>query len=359
MKKMNNKWLALSLTAVFSLTLLTACSTPSAQSTQDTPQGVGTLLLSVNPEIQISYDDEGNVVALTGQNEDGKQVVSAFQEAKGQPCEKVVPALVERIHEDGYFDDTIDGNEKNIILKLERGSEYPSDDFLNQLAVAVQAVVDDDHIGSQTMTLDDDDYDPAYAQQGYISAKAAQELLAAQLNRSDLQFVEKEYDLSDGEYEISFVLDGVEYEYEVNASTGKVTEMDAEQAEGDDDWDDDQYDDWDDDQYDDWDDDQDDDWDDDQYDDWDDDQDDDWDDDQDDDWDDDQYDDWDDDRDDDWDDDQDDDWDDDQDDDWDDDRDDDRDDDQDDDRDDDRDDDWDDDQDDDWDDDRDDDRDDD
>ena len=175
MKKMNKKWMALSLTAVFSLSLLTACSTPSAQSTQDTPQGVGTLLLSVNPEIQISYDDEGNVVALTGQNEDGKQVVSAFQEAKGQPCEKVVPALVERIHEDGYFDDTIDGNEKNIILKLERGSEYPSDDFLNQLAVAVQAVVDDDRIGSQTMTLDDDDYDPAYAQQGYISAKAAQE----------------------------------------------------------------------------------------------------------------------------------------------------------------------------------------
>ena len=262
MKKMNKKWMALSLTAVFSLSLLTACSTPSAQSTQDTPQGVGTVLLSVNPEIQISYDDEGNVVALTGQNEDGKQVVSAFQEAKGQPCEKVVPALVERIHEDGYFDDTIDGNEKNIILKLERGSEYPSDDFLNQLAVAVQAVVDDDRIGSQTMTLDDDDYDPAYAQQGYISAKAAQELLAAQLHRTDLQFVEKEYDLEDGEYEIAFILDGVEYEYEVNASTGKVTEMDTDSV-GDDDRDDDQDDAWDDDRDDDqddaWDDDQDDD----------------------------------------------------------------------------------------------------
>ena len=321
MKKMNKKWMALSLTAVFSLSLLTACSTPSAQSTQDTPQGVGTLLLSVNPEIQISYDDEGNVVALTGQNEDGKQVVSAFQEAKGQPCEKVVPALVERIHEDGYFDDTIDGNEKNIILKLERGSEYPSDDFLNQLAVAVQAVVDDDRIGSQTMTLDDDDYDPAYAQQGYISAKAAQELLAAQLHRTDLQFVEKEYDLEDGEYEIAFILDGVEYEYEVNASTGKVTEMDTDSV-GDDDRDDDQDDAWDDDR----DDDQDDAWDDDRNDDRNDDRDDD----QDDAWDDDQ----DDDRDDAWDDDRDDDRDDDQDDDRDDDRDDDPDDDQDDDQDD-------------------------
>ena len=309
MKKMNNKWMALSLTAVFSLSLLTACSTPSAQSTQDTTQGVGTLLLSVNPEIQIRYDQDGNVVALTGQNEDGKQVVSAFQQAKGQPCEEVVPALVERIHQDGYFDDTIDGNEKNIILKLERGSEYPSDDFLNQLAVAVQAVVDDDHIGSQTMTLDDDDYDPAYAQQGYISAKAAQELLAAQLHRTDLQFVEKEYDLEDGEYEIAFILDGVEYEYEVNASTGKVTEMDTDQVSGndqDDDWDDDRNDDpnddWDDDRNDDpnddWDDDRNDDQDDDRNDDQDDDWDDDRNDDQDDDWDDDRNDDQDDDHDD-------------------------------------------------------------
>ncbi len=349
MKKMNNKWMALSLTAVFSLSLLTACSTPSAQSTQDTTQGVGTLLLSVNPEIQIRYDQDGNVVALTGQNEDGKQVVSAFQQAKGQPCEEVVPALVERIHQDGYFDDTIDGNEKNIILKLERGSEYPSDDFLNQLAVAVQAVVDDDHIGSQTMTLDDDDYDPAYAQQGYISAKAAQELLAAQLHRTDLQFVEKEYDLEDGEYEIAFILDGVEYEYEVNASTGKVTEMDTDQVSGndqDDDWDDDRNDDpnddWDDDRNDDPNDDWDDDRNDDQDDDWDDDRNDDPNDDWDDDRNDDQDDDWDDDRNDDQDDDWDDDRNDDQDDDWDDDRNDDQDDDHDDNQDDDRDDDQDD-----------------
>ena len=40
--------------------------------------------------------------------------------------------------------------------------------------------------------------------------------------------VEKDYDLDDGEYEMEFVLDGVAYEYEVNAVTGKVAEMDIE-----------------------------------------------------------------------------------------------------------------------------------
>src|SRR5699024_5750999 len=131
-------------------------------------------------------------------------------------------------------------------------------------ADAARSTVETRQIGSQTMTLDGDDMDDAYAAQGYISAGAAEQLLAAQLARDDLQFVERDYDLEDGDYEIAFVADGIEYECEVDARTGKVTEMEAEGRESwedhwDDDWGDqyddldDQYDDLDD-QYDDWDD---------------------------------------------------------------------------------------------------------
>ena len=317
------------------------------------PLPAGTVLLSVNPEIEMEYDGGGNVMALNGLNDDGRAVLNAYSGYEGRPCAEVVGELVGQIDAGGYFDETIGGQEKNIVLRLESGSSAPAG-FLNGLADAARSTVETRQIGSQTMTLDGDDMDDAYAAQGYISAGAAEQLLAAQLARDDLQFVERDYDLEDGDYEIAFVADGIEYEFEVDARTGKVTEMEAEGRESwedhwDDDWDDqhddlddqydddqyddlddqhddwdDQYDDWDDqyddldDQYDDWDD-QYDDWDD-QYDDWDDqyddldDQYDDWDD-QDDDWDD-QDDDWDD-QDDDWDD-QDDDWDDD-DDDWDDD----------------------------------------
>ena len=48
------------------------------------------------------------------------------------------------------------------------------------------------------------------------------------MGNPNLQFIQKDYDLEDGEYEISFILDGVTYEYEVDAVTGKVTEMDAD-----------------------------------------------------------------------------------------------------------------------------------
>ena len=260
------------------------------------PLPAGTVLLSVNPEIEMEYDGGGNVMALNGLNDDGRAVLNAYSGYEGRPCAEVVGELVGQIDAGGYFDETIGGQEKNIVLRLESGSSAPAG-FLDGLADAARSTVETRQIGSQTMTLDGDDMDDAYAAQGYISAGAAEQLLAAQLARDDLQFVERDYDLEDGDYEIAFVADGIEYEFEVDARTGKVTEMEAEGRESwEDHWDDDldddlddqhddlddQYDDWDD-QYEDWDD---------QYDDWDD-QDDDWDD-QDDDWDDDD-DDWDDD----------------------------------------------------------------
>ena len=95
-------------------------------------------------------------------------------------------------------------------------------------------MVEADQIGSQTVALDNDDYDDTYGDKGYINAAAAQNILSTQLGRDDIQFVEKDYDLDDGEYEVEFVMDGVEYEYEVDAVTGKVTEMDAEYQDYDD-----------------------------------------------------------------------------------------------------------------------------
>ncbi len=209
-------------------------NTPAATAPERPAASVGTVLLSVNPEIEMDYDEAGNVVALTGLNTDGQAVLASYTGYEGKPCTTVVGELVGAMNAGGYFDATIDGHEKNIVLKLERGSAYPSDQFLNELAEAVRLVVETDQIGSQTVALDDDDYDDTYGDKGYINAAAAQNLLSTQLGRDDLQFVEKDYDLDDGEYEVEFVMDGVEYEYEVNAVTGKVTEMDAEYQDYDD-----------------------------------------------------------------------------------------------------------------------------
>ena len=114
---------------------------------------------------------------------------------------------------------------------------------MNNLADAARATVEAEQIGSRTVALDEDDLDDTHPGKDYINAQAAEDLLAAQLGRDDLQFVEREYDLDDGDYEVAFVLDGVEYEYEVDAVTGKVTEMDVDGVDHDDLYDDDIYDD--------------------------------------------------------------------------------------------------------------------
>ena len=241
-KKFYGKLFGLGLTTALTLTALTACSggtaaaptgsaaltSPPSTAQEAGSDSVGTVLLSVNPEIEMDYDDAGNVVALNGLNDDGKAVLASYTGYEGRACTTVIGELVDEINAGGYFDGTVGGHEKNIVLKLERGSKYPSETFLTDLADAVRVTVETEQIGSQTVALDDDDYDDTYADQGYINATAAQRIVSTQLGRDDLQFVEKEYDLDDGDYEVEFTLDGVEYEYEVNAVTGKVTEVEID-----------------------------------------------------------------------------------------------------------------------------------
>ena len=280
MKKLNVKTIGIAAAAA-ALFVLAGCgesgtaSVPPeslpAQELAAPQETAGTLLLSVNPAIELDYDMAGDVLAAE---------------------------LVGEIDEAGYFDTTVAGNERNIVLRLERGSEQP-EGFLADVEASVRQAVSDRGGTSRPVAIGADDFNNDYADRGYISSDAAERLVAAQTGVQNPQFVVKEYELDDGDYEVELVIDGVEYEFEVDAYTGRVTEV--ERDDGRDDYLDDIYDDrddiydddrWEDDFYDDdWDDRYDDDWDDD----WDDDDDDDDDDDWDDDWDDDDDDDWDDD----------------------------------------------------------------
>jgi hypothetical protein len=211
-------------------------SDQTANTTGNKTAASGTILLSVNPEIEIEYDDRGIVLEIEGVNDDGKTIVADYAGYKGKECAAVVNELVQKIYESGYFEKQLDGHVKNIVVKLEDGSAYPDDDFLEDVADSVRNAVDKCGIKSSAMVVDDDDLDD----KGRIGIEKARELVLAQLGLTEAKFSESEYELDDGVYELEFTANGVEYEYELDAFTGKVLEADFENN---DDWDDDDNDD--------------------------------------------------------------------------------------------------------------------
>ena len=113
-KNTNTKLFGLALTTALALTTLTACgrsagtaslpgnSNTTAPIQAESNGSVGTVLLSVNPEIEMDYDDLGNVVALTGRNQEAQTLLASYTGYEGRPCTQVVGELVDEINENGF-----------------------------------------------------------------------------------------------------------------------------------------------------------------------------------------------------------------------------------------------------------------
>ena len=195
---------------------------PESVEQQQVVSAAGTLLLSVNPEIEVEYDKQGLVLEIEGLNDDGKSVISQYQDYQGKACAEVVRELVQQIHQGGYFENQLAGHTRNIVVKLEDGSVCPNGEFLEEVADGVREAVNQIGISSVPMMVGIDDLDD----QGRIGTAKARELALNQMGLTDAVFSEGEYELDDGIYELEFTADGVEYEYEVDAITGKVLEAD-------------------------------------------------------------------------------------------------------------------------------------
>ena len=200
----------------------------------------GTFLISVNPEIKMDYNYKGRVLKLSGMNESGRAVVRDMKNYQYDPCDEVMEDLIREIYEDGYFDTQKNHPAKNLLIKLEAGSKTPDSQFLEDVADSARYTLKDCGLKSSTVTVNTSDLD----NKGRIGIQKARELALAHAGLKDAVFSEGEYDLDDGIYELEFTAGGIEYEYEVNAFTGKITAADRERNDDWDAWnDDDRYDD--------------------------------------------------------------------------------------------------------------------
>ena len=196
-----------------------AATSPGEQSTVN-----GTILLAVNPEIFIDFDTNGNVLSMEGRNKEGKEFLKQLKSYEGQECRIAVANLVDAIYEAGYFNNTLGGQTSTIVVKAEAGSSYPSEDFMVKIADAIRNVAAKNHLDAVPILIEEKDLDG----NGYISIDKAKELVMAHLGLSDARFKDHEQELDDGRYEFEIIADGVEYDYEVNAVTGRIVKAERE-----------------------------------------------------------------------------------------------------------------------------------
>ena len=215
--------MGIALTAVLAGCGTTPAATQTADGAGETPiaqasQAAGTLLLSVNPEIEIEYDDDGLVTEVEGVNDEGRGVTSGYGGYEGRQCREVVSDLVGEIYEAGHFNQTVDGHDRNVVVKLQQGSSYPGEGFLRGIEDDVRATVGGFGLASDALTVAPEQLDD----RGYIGLDAAKDIVLSQLGLTEASFNDHEYELDDGVYEMEFTSGGVEYEYEVDARTGKT-----------------------------------------------------------------------------------------------------------------------------------------
>ena len=143
------------LAAASSLAVLAALLTGCGAQPQEGSVTAGVLTLRVNPEIAIHYNQSGKVVALEGDNQDGREIVEAYPDYIGKECEVVVQELVEEIHAAGYFVEEVEGQPRRVVLELDDDSQEPREDFLEDMSRSAQDALEGLSLGSAVVVEDD------------------------------------------------------------------------------------------------------------------------------------------------------------------------------------------------------------
>ena len=143
------------LAAASSLAVLAALLTGCGAQPQEGSVTAGVLTLRVNPEIAIHYNQSGKVVALEGDNQDGREIVEAYPDYIGKDCEVVVQELVEEIHAAGYFVEEVEGQPRRVVLELDDDSQEPREDFLEDMSRSAQDALEGLSLGSTVVVEDD------------------------------------------------------------------------------------------------------------------------------------------------------------------------------------------------------------
>ena len=118
----------------------------------------GTLLVKVNPEVAINYDDNGNVKTIVAKNKDAKTVIEGFTGFEGRPVREVAKELVERIKDKGFLVEEVEGKLRKVVIEVEKGSKVPNDQFVFEVVEDIKAYVHLTDLNTTVKTETTSDY---------------------------------------------------------------------------------------------------------------------------------------------------------------------------------------------------------
>lgn len=144
---MKNKKSLIVLALILVMTLvLAACGNAANNATgnevtsngEGSLQKGGTMIVKVNPEIKVNYDENGLVKSIEGVNDDGLKIITGVSDFLGKEVKVVIRDIISKIGAEGYLLEEVEGEEKQIILEVEKGSVVPGASFIDEIIAAVE-----------------------------------------------------------------------------------------------------------------------------------------------------------------------------------------------------------------------------
>lgn len=184
----------------------------------------GTLVLKVNPEFEINYDEDGNVVSIMPVNDDAGKLMDKLSEYEGKPTDEIVSQLIALMEKEGFIikaDAAGMGNDINIQIK--EGSKMPDDDFLDNIVKNVKAVFDGKNVMGKVVISGESNYgikEYSVSDYGDTNYKAAKTKIdsAVQSGNSYTNYSNTDYDGYNSNYGAATDYDGNNTNY--NGSSG-------------------------------------------------------------------------------------------------------------------------------------------
>ena len=274
-QKKQNYW-------IYALPVFTLICLVVAVLSQSTPKIIATVGLDVNPSIELSIDQNNIIQTVTAHNEDAQKIIGNM-DFKGSQLEVGVNALIGAMLKEGYIDEL----KNSLLISVAGQNQEENEKLRRELSLNIDELLKANHINgsivSQTIDSKNDIQKQAEQYQislgkariiyqlieknnlytfeslkdltvnelnillnsngvshvnvtgeanvsSYIGEEKAKNIAVKDANVSSPKIQKIELDYDDGVmiYEVEFMKDGVEYDYEINANNGNIVKKEIE-----------------------------------------------------------------------------------------------------------------------------------